>query len=66
MEVVDHHLVVRLRGTSLRAVYVKGDNPWLTLAEVSDDKDAALSLSEFRVLAWSAANERARELGWIA
>jgi hypothetical protein len=60
VEVVDHRVVVRLRGTSLRAIYVKGDNPWLSLAEVSDDDDAAISLSEFRVLAWSAANERAR------
>jgi hypothetical protein len=38
VEVVDHRVVVRLRGTPFRAIYVKGDNPWLSLAEVSDDE----------------------------
>ena len=31
----------------------------------TDDPEAPITLSEFRSLAWMAANETARELGWI-
>ena len=39
VEAGNGRIVVRLRGTSMRAVYSKGDNPWLTLSEASDDKE---------------------------
>ena len=56
-----------MRGTSLKAAYRKGDAPWLVCSELGpDDPDALVTLSEFRALAWAAANEKARELGWIA
>lgn len=58
-------ITIRLRGTSMKAVYRKGSDPWLMLVEAVDDKDAPINLSRFRVLAWEAANKRARELGWI-
>ena len=51
VEAGNGRIVVRLRGTSMRAVYSKGDNPWLTLSEASDDKEAPISITEFRVLA---------------
>jgi hypothetical protein len=60
-------MAVSLLGSAAHqcARYSKGDNPWLTLSEASDDKEAPISITEFRVLAWTAANEKARELGWI-
>jgi hypothetical protein len=44
---------------------IKGDNPWLTLSESIEDKDAGMTLAEFRVVASTAANDKAKELGWI-
>jgi hypothetical protein len=49
-----------------RAKYRKQEAPWLATAELGpDDPEAPMSLSEFRSLAWVAANETARGLGWI-
>ncbi len=40
--------------------------PWLIAQEYGpDDPDATITLSEFRALAWVAANDKARELGWL-
>ena len=33
--------------------------------EYKDDSVASITFKEFRTLAWEAANERARELGWV-
>jgi hypothetical protein len=30
-----------------------------------EDSEAPITLKEFRAVAWEAANEKARELGWI-
>jgi hypothetical protein len=65
VEMSDRGIVVRLRGTSMRAIYAKGDNPWLTQTRIIEDKDAGMKLIEFWALAWTAANDKARELGWI-
>jgi hypothetical protein len=43
-----------------RAKYRKQEAPWLATAELGPDDP-----SEFRSLAWVAANETARGLGWI-
>jgi hypothetical protein len=65
VEVQGSHIVVVLRGTCFRAKYRKQDAPWLATDEYGpDDPDAPITLSEFR-LAWAAANDAARELGWI-
>jgi hypothetical protein len=32
---------------------------------MTDDAEAPISRTEFHALAWRAANEKARELGWI-
>jgi hypothetical protein len=59
-------IVVALRGTCFRVVYRKQDAPWLAAHEYGpEDPDAKISLSEFRAFAWKAANDKARELGWI-
>ena len=66
VEVQDSNIVVVLRGTCFRAKYRKQEAPWLATDEFGpDDPEAAITLSEFRNLAWAAANETARRLGWI-
>ena len=65
VEVQDTNIVVVLRGTCFRAKYRKQEAPWLAADEFGpDDPEAAITLSEFRNLAWAAANETARRLGW--
>jgi hypothetical protein len=60
------HILVVLRGTCFRAKYRKQEAPWLAIDEYGpDDPEATITLSEFRYLAWAAANETARQLGWI-
>jgi hypothetical protein len=56
-----------MRGTCFRVKYRKQEAPWLSVQEYGpDDPDATITLSEFRALAWAAANDKARELGWLA
>jgi hypothetical protein len=62
----DGSITVRLRGTSMKAVYTRSKSPWPMLADFTDDRDAPIKITQFRVLAWSAATKKARELGWIA
>ena len=55
----------RLTRHLLPSEYRKQDAPWLATEEFGpDDPGAPLTLSEFRQLAWEAANEAARQLGW--
>ena len=66
VEVRGTQILVVLRGTCFRAKYRKQDAPWLATEEYGpDDPDAQITLSEFRNLAWAAANEAAHQLGWI-
>ena len=66
VEVQGTHILVVLRGTCFRAKYGKQDAPWLATEEFGpDDPGAPMTLSEFRNLAWTAANEKARQLGWV-
>jgi hypothetical protein len=58
VEVQGIHILVVLRGTCFRAKYRKQEAPWLATAELGpDDPEAPMTLSEFRSLAWAAANE---------
>jgi hypothetical protein len=60
-------IAVAMRGTCFRAIYRKGDAPWLTPRDQGpDDPGAWITLAEFRARAWAAANEKARDLGWIS
>ena len=64
VEVQGTYILVAVRGTCLK--YRKQEAPWLATDECGpDDPEATITLSEFRTLAWAAANEMARQLGWI-
>ncbi len=67
IQVVDEKILIVLPGTSLRVAYMKApDFPGLAKIEwVPIDGDGRLTANEFEVLAWEAANAKARELGWI-
>ena len=65
VEVQGPYILVTMRGTCLRAKFRKQDAPWLSMDEYKDDSEASITFKEFRTLAWEAANERARELGWV-
>jgi hypothetical protein len=66
VEVQDPYILVALQGTCLRAKYRRQDAPWLATDEYGPgDPEATISLNEFRALAWAAADEQARHLGWI-
>jgi hypothetical protein len=66
---VDVHgteISIQVRGTCLKMTYRKGDAPWLVCTELrADDPEAIFTRDEFKALAWSVANNKARELGWI-
>jgi hypothetical protein len=64
----DDEIIVTLPGTIYTVTYYKPEgSPQLHARHISDrdDKRVALRLSEFLARAWQAANEKARELGWI-
>ena len=66
VEVRGNTIMVAMRGTCFRAKYRKQEAPWLATHEYGpDDPEAAVTFSEFRNLAWQAANDRARQLGWV-
>jgi hypothetical protein len=66
VEVQGTNILIAMRGTCFRAKYRKQEAPWLATEEYGpDDPEAAITFSEFRSLAWAAANETARRLGWI-
>ena len=59
-------IVVTMPGTSYTVSYRKlHDTPWLVASGVRDDPDSPISKFTFRARAWVAANDKARELGWI-
>lgn len=67
VEVQGADIFVAMRGTCFRTKYRKQEAPWLIAQEYGpDDPDATITLFEFRALAWAAANDKARELGWLA
>jgi hypothetical protein len=68
LEVQDGDITVVLPGTSYSVTYYKPRNsPQLLAKRIArtDDPSVAMTLSEFLVAAWKAANNRARDLGWI-
>ena len=65
VEVQGLYIVVAMRGTCFRAKYRKQDAPWLAIDEWVEDSEASITFREFRTLAWKAANEKARDLGWV-
>lgn len=67
VELEDERIIVTLPGTTYRALFfMSPDEPKLIQAEqLTVDRGAPMSHEDFEVLAWEAANAKARELGWI-
>jgi hypothetical protein len=63
--VKDGAIIVTLPGTSFCVVYRKGADPWLLASDIRDDPNSPISRFIFRARAWTAANDKARELGRI-
>jgi hypothetical protein len=60
-------IVVTMPGTRYSISYRKLHNtPGLVASDVRDDPDSQISKHTFRAKAWVAANDKARELGWMS
>jgi hypothetical protein len=68
IEVLHKDITVTLPGTSYTVTYHKPANSRILLAKcqsINEDQRSTVTLSEFLGSAWWAANDKARELGWI-
>jgi hypothetical protein len=67
VEVKGGEILVTMSGTSLSVVYEKTEDSHLLVNSFSARKDEKrkLSLPKFLALAWTAANEKAKQIGWI-
>ena len=65
VEVQGSYILVAMRGTCFRAKYRKQEAPWLAMDEWAEDSEAPITFRRFRTVAWEAANEKARDLGWV-
>ena len=67
VEVEGDHIVITQPGFSFRTAYFKSpDEPRLIQSPaMSIDKGGQVASREFEALAWEAANEKARALGWL-
>ena len=69
VEVDGDEIVVTLPFTSYTVTYYKpARSPQLLAKRIAsrDDPSSSMRLSDFLARAWRAANDKARELGWIA
>jgi hypothetical protein len=69
VDVVDDEIIVSLSNTSYSVTYFKReDSPQLAAKNIpmEDDLRSPIKLSDFLSHAWAFANDKARELGWIA
>ncbi|XSG81089.1 MAG: hypothetical protein ACPW61_08270 [Methyloligella sp. ZOD6] len=68
VEVIKKAIVVSLPGTHLKIVYQLSPEFSGLVAQtgnVRDDPKSPMAPVQFGIAAWQAANEKARELGWI-
>jgi hypothetical protein len=68
VDVLGANIRVSLAGSNYAVTYHKPRNSPQLLARslpVNEDQNAAMTQGEFLVLAWRAANDKAREMGWI-
>jgi hypothetical protein len=68
VQVVDDEIVVTFPDSKYSVTYYKPANSPQLLAKqipMEDDPRVPITLSEFLHRAWWAANDKARELGWI-
>lgn len=68
VEVSEHEILVTMPGTNFFVRYERSkDAPGLVATAIRGrkDQDAKVSLPAFLAAAWRAANDKAREIGWI-
>jgi hypothetical protein len=67
VEVRGGEIIVTLPGTNFMVTYFKpaGTSHLIARPNWTNDPDASIELGEFLEQAWTAANVKARELGWI-
>jgi hypothetical protein len=68
IEVLGGNIRVSLAGSNYAVTYHKPRNSRQLLAKslpVNEDRSASMTQGEFLALAWRAANDKAREIGWI-
>jgi hypothetical protein len=63
--IVDDVITVTMPGTRYSITYRKGADPWLVASDRYDDPDFPSRKFTFQARAYTAANDKARELGWI-
>ena len=63
--VVDDAIIVTMPGTRYSITYRKGADPWLLASDSYEDLDFPSHKFTFRARAYTAATDKARELGWI-
>ena len=70
IEVLGADIVVTRPGTSCRVVYTKTEDNKLVASTFSTskvpDETRRITFAKFLALAWTAANAKAKEIGWIA
>jgi hypothetical protein len=70
VEVLGEDIVVTMPGTSCRVVYTKSEDNKLIASTFSAPKvpegERRITFPKFLALAWTAANKKAKEIGWIA
>ena len=69
VEVLGADIVVTMPGTSCRVVYTKTEDNKLIASTFSaskvPDEKRTVTFAKFLGLAWTAANTKAKEIGWI-
>lgn len=68
IDVLGGNIRVSLAGSNYAVTYHKPRNSPQLLAKslpVNEDRHASMTQGEFLALAWRAANDKAREMGWI-
>jgi hypothetical protein len=69
VQVFGPDIVVTLPGTSFRVLYTKTEDNKLIAngfeANRLENEKRQVSFPQFLALAWTAANEKAKEIGWI-
>jgi hypothetical protein len=68
IEVLGGNIRVSLAGSNYAVTYHKPRNSPQLLARslpLNEDRNASMTQGEFLALAWKAANDKAREMGWI-
>jgi hypothetical protein len=63
--VVDDSIIVTLPGTHYCIVYRQGFDTWLVASDTCNDVNFPFRTSTLRARAWTAANDKTRELGLL-